>query len=68
MGRTFTKKEGSMIKLIQAGDPIGKRPLGRPRARWVDHIKKITKRIELGMHWRELALDREQWSEICLSE
>lgn len=60
-------KERSMIKLLRAGDLTGKLPLKRPRARWIDRIEKIPKKLELEMHWRELALDREQWSEICLS-
>lgn len=36
MCETFVNErrvEGSMIKLVQAGDPIGKRPLGSPRAK-----------------------------------
>jgi len=39
-----------MIKLVKAGDPTDKIPLGLPRARWEDQIKKITKKIEPGMH------------------
>jgi hypothetical protein len=44
------------------GKPDGKRPLGRPRLRWVDHIK-----MDLGeigwdsMDWTGLAEDRDQW-------
>jgi len=34
------RKEGSMIKLVQAGDPTSKRPLRHPRARWKDRMKK----------------------------
>jgi hypothetical protein len=43
---------------ILVGKPEGKRPLGRPRRRWVDNIK-----IDLrdGMHWIDLAQDREKW-------
>jgi hypothetical protein len=45
---------------ILVGNPEGKRPLGRPRRRWVDNIK-----IDLigcdGMDWIELAQDRDQW-------
>jgi hypothetical protein len=41
---------------------VGKRPLGRPRRRWVDNI-----RIDLGevgwgdVDWIGLALDRNRW-------
>jgi hypothetical protein len=47
---------------ILAGKPEGKRPLGRPRHRWVDNIKIHLREIELdGMDWIELAQDRDQW-------
>jgi hypothetical protein len=40
----------------------GKRPLGRPRRRWVDNIKIDLRDMEWdGMDWIELAQDREQW-------
>jgi hypothetical protein len=42
---------------ILVGKPEGKRPLGRPRRRWLDNIK-----MELGwggMHWIQLPQDRE---------
>jgi hypothetical protein len=42
--------------------PEGKRPLGRPRRRWVNNIK--TDRRERGwdgMDWIVLAPDRDQW-------
>jgi hypothetical protein len=38
-----------------------KRPLGRPRRRWVDNIKMDLRETEWdGMDWLELAQDREQ--------
>jgi hypothetical protein len=40
----------------------GKRPLGRPRRRWVDTIKMDLGEIGLdGRDWIELAQDRDQW-------
>jgi hypothetical protein len=45
---------------ILVGKPEGKKPLRRPRRRWVDNIK-----INLigwdGMDWIDLAQDRNQW-------
>jgi hypothetical protein len=41
------------------GKPEGKRPLERPRRRWVDNIK-----MEIGwggMDWIDMAQDRDQW-------
>jgi hypothetical protein len=47
---------------ILVGKPEGKRPLGRPRHRWEDNIKMDLTEIECGgMHWIDLAQDRDQW-------
>jgi hypothetical protein len=47
---------------ILVGKPEGKRPLGRPRHRWVDNIKKDLREIGwCGMDWVDLAQDRDQW-------
>jgi hypothetical protein len=41
--------------------PEGKRPLGRPRRRWVDNIKMDLSEIGWdGMDWIDLAQDREK--------
>jgi hypothetical protein len=42
------------------GKPEGKRPLGRPRCRWVDNIKMDLGEIGWdGVDWMELAQDRD---------
>jgi hypothetical protein len=47
---------------ILVGKPDGKRPLGRPRRRWVDKIKMVLREIGWeGMGWIDLAQDRDQW-------
>jgi hypothetical protein len=47
---------------ILVGKPEGKRPLRRPRRRWVDNIKIDRREIGLdGMDWIDLAQDRDQW-------
>jgi hypothetical protein len=47
---------------ILVGKPEGKRPLGRPRRRWVDNIKMYLKEIGWdGVDWIELAQGRDQW-------
>jgi hypothetical protein len=47
---------------ILVGKPEGKRPLGRPRRRWVDNIKMDLGEIGWdGREWIELAQDRDQW-------
>jgi hypothetical protein len=47
---------------ILVGIPEGKRPLGRPRRRWVDNIKMDLREIGwYGMEWIDLAQNRDQW-------
>jgi hypothetical protein len=50
---------------ILIGKPEGKRPLGRPRRRWVDNIKIDLRKIGwCGMDWIDLARGRDQWRAI----
>jgi hypothetical protein len=47
---------------ILVGNPEGKRPLGRPRRRWVDNIKIDLSEVGWdGGDWIDLAQDRDQW-------
>jgi hypothetical protein len=47
---------------IFVAKPEGKRPLGRPRRRWVDNIKMDLREIGWdGMDWIDLDEDRDQW-------
>jgi hypothetical protein len=46
---------------ILVGKPEGKRPLGRPRRRWVDNTKMDLKIGWDGKDWINLAHDRDQW-------
>ena len=42
--------------------PEGKRPLGRPRRRWVDNIRTDLQEVECGyMDWIGRAQDRDRW-------
>jgi hypothetical protein len=42
--------------------PEGKRPLGRPRRRWVNNVKMDLREIRWdGMDWIDVAQDRNQW-------
>jgi hypothetical protein len=44
------------------GKPEGKRPLGRPRRRWVNTLKMDLREIGWGdMDWIDLAEERDQW-------
>ena len=44
------------------GKPEGKRPLGRPRRRWVDNIRMDLQEVGCGyVDWIGLAQERDRW-------
>ena len=47
---------------VLLGRPEGKRPLGRPRHRWVDNIRTDLQEVGCGyVNWIGLAYDRDGW-------
>ena len=47
---------------VLVGKPEGKRPLGRPRRRWVDNIRMELQEVGCGyVDWIGLAQDRDRW-------
>jgi predicted small integral membrane protein len=53
---------------LLVGKPEGRRPLGRPRRRWLDNI--TIDLVELGwvdMDWIGLAQDRDRWKALVNS-
>ena len=47
---------------VLVGKREGKRPLGRPRRRWVDNIRMGLQEVGCGyMDWIGLAQDRDSW-------
>ena len=47
---------------VLVGKPEGKRPLGRPRRRWVDNIRLDLQEVGCGyVNWIGLAQDRDRW-------
>jgi hypothetical protein len=47
---------------LLVGRPEGKRPLGRPRCRWIDNVKMNLLEIEFNVvDWIGLAQDRYRW-------
>jgi len=50
------------VYMVLVGKPEGKRPLGRPRHRWVDNIRMDLQEVGCGyMDWIGLAQDRDRW-------
>ena len=61
---------GHVVRMVEetgayrdlVGKPEGKRPLGRPRRRWVDNIRMDLQEVGCGyVDWIELAQDRDRW-------
>ena len=54
-------EERGMYRVL-VGKPVGKRPLGRARCRWVDNIRMDLQEVGCGyMDWIGLAQDRDRW-------
>jgi len=50
---------------VLLGKPEGRRPLGRPRRRWVDNIRLGLQDVGCGyMGWIGLAQDRDRWRKL----
>jgi hypothetical protein len=61
-GHVAQMGEKSNVNRLLVGKPEGKRPLGRPRRRWIDNIKMDL--LEIGVNvveWIGLAQDRYKW-------
>jgi len=57
--------EERVVYRVLVGKPEGKRPLGRPRLRWVDNIRMDLQEVGCGyMDWIGLAQDRDGWQRL----
>ena len=61
-GHVVRMGEEMEVYRVLVDKPEGRRPLGRPRRRWVDNIRMDLQEVEYGyMDWIGLAQDRERW-------
>jgi hypothetical protein len=61
-GHVVRMGEGRAAHRVLVGRPDGRRPLGRPRRRLEDIIKKGLQELGwVGMDWIELAQDGDRW-------
>jgi hypothetical protein len=61
-GHVVRMGEEKGVYRVLVGKPEGKRPLGRPRRRWVDNIRMDLQEVGCGYKdWIGLAQDRDRW-------
>jgi hypothetical protein len=61
-GSCSTNGEEENAYRLLVGKPKGKRPLGRPRRRWVDNIRMDLVEVGWGdVDWIGLSEDRNRW-------
>jgi hypothetical protein len=61
-GQCSTNGEKRNAYRLLMGKAVGKRPLGRPRRRWVDNIRMDLGEVRWGdVDWTGLAQDRNRW-------
>jgi hypothetical protein len=62
MGHVARMGEKRNIYRLLVGKPEGRKPLGRPRRRWVDNIRMDLVEVAWGdVGWIGLAQDRDRW-------
>jgi len=62
VGHVARMGEERVVYRILVGKPEGRRPLGRPRRRWVDNIMVDLQEVGcVYMDWFGLAQDRDRW-------
>ena len=52
-----------MVKAIYCWKPLSRRPIGRPKTRWEDDVRKYIQKIKVP-DWKTLAQDRGKWKEL----
>ena len=65
-GHVARMEDDRTVKCVMTEKPNGRRPLGRPRMRWEDNIKKDLELLgeETPNLWREVAMERERWGRL----
>ena len=64
-GHVSRMEDGRLAKEVMVGKPMGTRPLGRPRKRWIDNVKEDM--TILGVNpdaWMQMAEDRAVWRQL----
>jgi hypothetical protein len=51
----------SILRMVMAGQMFGKRPVGKPKKRWMDAVKEDSYQILKWRNWEVKAQDRDEW-------
>jgi hypothetical protein len=54
----------SIPRMVMAGQMFGKRPVGKPKKRWMDAVKENSYQILKWRNWEVKAQDRDEWRSI----
>jgi len=61
-GHVARMGEERVVYMVLVGKPVGRRPLGRPRCRWVDNSRMDLQEVGCGyMDWIGLVQNRDRW-------
>jgi hypothetical protein len=56
-------QETRMVKAVHFWKPISKRPIGRPKARWEEDVRKDIQKLK-ATKWKTLVQDSRRWKEL----
>jgi hypothetical protein len=62
-GHIKRMQETRMVKAIHSWKPISRRPIGRPKIRWEDDVRKDIQKLRVP-NWKILVQDRRRWKEL----
>jgi hypothetical protein len=63
LGHIERMQETRMVKAIYSWKPISRRPMGRPKIRWEDDVRKDIQKLKVS-YWKILVQDRRRWKEL----
>ena len=55
--------DDNIVQKIKRWKPVSKRPIGRPKTRWVDDVLVDIKSINI-RNWKKLAQNRDSWKKV----
>jgi len=64
LGHVERMAEDNIVQKIKRWKPISKRPIGRPKIRWVDDFWKIRVKSMNVCNWKTVAQNRDSWKKV----